>query len=186
MKIFKEFINKKKLNIELLVQAQPKGMGNLVLYYKNSKFYECTDHVLLIWSDIPFKKTINLTINDHILKNNTITFPTHITHNAYTIVKRDKNNDIKEILETREMSKMMNTNSEREIGFFIFNKEIIFNFLSKKFQDRLNKVTNEHSFLYIIRHLVKNKYKAAGLQIASKEEALSVNTPNDLKIIKNL
>lgn len=186
--LFNKFIKKKKLDAELVTQETQKGMGDAVLNFKKSKFYDGTNEILLIWSDIPFlkKNTIIQTIESHIKNGNDFTFPTIISENPYTVVKRDKCGNITEIIESREKKEIYKIKAEREIGFFIFNKKIIFELLSSNLRNKYNKVTKEHSFLYVVKHLVNAGFKVSGLPIASNLETLSINTDSDMQNIKNL
>lgn len=186
-KTMNDFIKKNKLNVELVLQNSQKGMGDAVLSFQKSKYYEDTNYILLIWSDIPYlkKDTIDRTIDYHIRNSNDLTFPTIITENPYTVVKRDKYNNITEIIESREIKEVSMNKAEREIGFFIFNKKIIFDLLSRNLQNKYNKITKEHSFLYIIKHLVRRGYKVSGLPIATDIETISINTKKEMKLFQS-
>ena len=43
-----------QLNAELIYQNEPLGMGDAVLQYENSPSFHNTEHVILVWGDIPF------------------------------------------------------------------------------------------------------------------------------------
>tara|TARA_B100000963_G_C22590295_1_gene655155 strand:+ start:696 stop:1433 length:738 start_codon:yes stop_codon:yes gene_type:complete len=182
------YIKQKKFNAELVIQESQNGMGDAVLNFKKSKFYDDTSDIMLIWSDIPYlkKNTIIQTMESHIKNGNDLTFPTIISENPYTVVKRDKCGNITEIIESREKKEIYKIKAEREIGFFIFNKKIIFELLSSNLRNKYNKVTKEHSFLYVVKHLVNAGFKVSGLPIASNLETLSINTDADMQNIKNL
>ena len=57
-KEFCELITKhlvfEKRNAELLTQANPTGMGNAILQFKNSRNFNNCQNVILVWGDIPF------------------------------------------------------------------------------------------------------------------------------------
>ena len=123
---FIDISQRKKLNLDLILQNKPKGMGDAVLQMKKTKNYNQIKDVILIWGDIPFirKSTINKTIKEHFKNNNDFTFPTIFTQDPYTIVNRNKYNDVTSVFETREKkSKKKTLYGEREIGFFIFKKK---------------------------------------------------------------
>ncbi len=180
------YIKQKKFNAELVIQESQNGMGDAVLNFKKSKFYDDTSDIILIWSDIPYlkKNTIIQTIESHINDGNDFTFPTIITTNPYTLIKRDRYQNVSEIIESREINNIFKNKAEREIGFFIFKKKIIFELLSKNLQNKYNKFTKEHSFLYIIKHLVDAGCKVSGLPIASEVETFSINTKADMQNLK--
>lgn len=187
-KEFYELITKhltfEKKNVELLIQENPTGMGNAILQFKNSRDFNYCQNVILVWGDIPFidEKTISTTIKCHFDNNNDLTFPTYISQNPYTKVIRNKNGQVIEVVESREHDYVKEIKHEREIGFFIFKKEIVFDLLNKNLTNKFNKVTGEHSFLYIVKHMVDNGYKVEGLNIATFKDTLSINDKNDLEI----
>ncbi len=187
-KMVNKFLKKMKLKIEVITQNKPKGMGDSVLAFKNSKFYKDAEDILLIWSDIPYlsKSTLSKTISKHIKNKNDFTFPTIYTKNPYTIVKRDKSNNVLEVIETRGINKKITTKSEREIGFFIFKKKPIYKILNSNLDRKFNIKTKEHNFLYIIKHLVKKGFKVEGIPIATTKDTYSINTLKELKTIRKL
>ena len=188
-KILSQFIKNSQLSIEHLFQKNPKGMGHSVLQIKKSKKFKETDNIILIWGDIPFLQTstINYTISEHFKNNNDFTFPTIDVHKPYTLVNRDKFNNVISVNETREIKNKKASNfGEREIGFFIFKKNVVINLLSKNLLGKINKITGEHGFLYIIEHLILKKYKVKALKIAKLKDTISINTAEDLeKLNKN-
>ena len=172
-----------KKNAELLIQESAIGMGNAIIQFNRSKYFDNCQNVILVWGDIPFidQKTISLTIKSHLKNNNDFTFPTYVSQNPYTKVIRNKNGQVIEVIESREYDYVKETKHEREIGFFIFKKEIVFDLLKKNLTNKFNLVTGEHSFLYIIKHMVNNGYKVEGLNIATFKDTLSINDKNDLE-----
>ena len=118
-------------------------------------------------------------IQRHFENNNVFTFVTRDTDKAYTIVKRNERDEIIDILETKEENLPIK-NGERDIGLFIFKKDIIFKFLKLELTKKYSLTSKEHGFLYIINHLVKNQFKVEGLKIAHKKELISLNKISDL------
>jgi len=177
VELIKKFMVKYNLNLELIIQKKQYGMGDAVLHFQNSKFYNKCDNLILIWGDIPFmqKSTIHKTIKTHIEKCNDFTFPTIISDEAYTLVKRNKNGLVKEVLETKELNIKKLTNHERELGFFIFNPKIIFKFLSLNLQNKIGVNSKEHGFLYVIKHLCDTGYLVDGINIGQKKDEVSFN-----------
>ena len=166
----------------LVIQNKPKGMGDAVLTYEKSPIYNSAKNILLIWGDVPFirDETINSLCRSHFENNNDFTLITKKVDNAYTIVERDLNNKIVGIKETRE-SGSKPQKGERDIGLFLFKKDLIFNLLNKRdLEGKYGTNTNEHGFLYLIKHLSNSGYKIEGLQIANDKELKSLNSLSDL------
>ena len=91
-----------KFQAQLLVQPEPKGMGDAVLCSENSDDFTDTDNVLLVWGDIPFiqKKTVKSLLKYHFASKNKFTFITKKVDLAYTSVSRDKNNKVLRVIES--------------------------------------------------------------------------------------
>ncbi len=176
-------ISKKKA--ELIVQEKPNGMGDAVLHYLNSNISNYNQDIILVWGDIPLlqKKTIEKTIKNHISNNNDFTFPTMEVENPYTLVIRSKDNEILEVLESRDKNDFKHKRGERDVGLFVFKRKV-FDYLKKNLDGKYNKQTGEHGFLYIIKHLVKDGLRVKGLQIATFEDTISINNKSDLEIAK--
>jgi len=183
--LIKECLKKYNKKAELIIQKKQIGMGNAVLQFKKSKKYKMTKNVLLIWGDIPFikKSTVLKLIISHNNNNNDYTLISKFVKNPYTVIKRDKKKEIISIEETYKSKKKIN-NGERDIGLFLFNKKLIFKYLTRDFYNKYNKHNKEHGFLYLIEHLVKMGYKIESLPIASSKEVISFNTLSDLKSYK--
>ena len=179
------FLSENSKNCNLVIQKTAKGMGDAVLKFKNSPSFNFTKNVLLIWGDVPFIKkiTIKKMVERHLKKNNTFTFVTAKTEKAYTIVKRDQNEQITDILETREENLPIEP-GERDIGLFIFKNTEVFDLLELNLPKKYSAKTKEHGFLYLVSHLIKNGHKVEGLEIAKDEELISLNKISDLELIK--
>lgn len=177
-----ETLLKYQVNGELIHQVQPLGMGDAVLCYEKSSFYNEAKHIILIWGDVPFIKssTLEKMVEFHISNKNTFTFPTRDSNDAYTIVSRDENGKVMGVIETRELDIKAPQNGERDIGLFIFQKEPIFTTLKKELPNRFGKLTNEHGFLYILEYLHKENLKIEALKIASEKETVSFNSIKDI------
>jgi len=94
--------------------------------------------------------------------------------------------NIIDIIETRNSDKKIINKTEREIGFFVFKKKPVYKYLSSNLASKFNLKTKEHSFLYIIKHLIKKGYKVEGIPIATIKDTYSINTLNDLQTISKL
>ena len=178
------FLSEYSKTCNLVIQKVAKGMGDAVLQFKRSPSFELSENILLIWGDIPFikKVTIKKMVERHFENDNTFTFVSAKTDKAYTRVKRDKNGNIIEILETREENLPIE-NGERDVGLFIFKKKEIFDLLKLDLSKKYSSKTKEHGFLYLVSHLVKNGFKVEGLKIAKGKELISLNKISDLEIL---
>ena len=178
-KIF-DFVNNKKIKSEIIIQNKPRGMGDAILNYRKSKFFKNTKDILLIWGDIPFikKSTYKKLIDFHYKNENTLSMLSIFVKNPYTLIKRNKFNEIKEVIETKNLKNKYKY-GEREIGAFVVNKKIIFKYLNTKYM--VANKNKEHGFLYLIKILVKNNYKVESLLIDNLKEAKSLNYINDIK-----
>jgi len=174
------YLKTKRINSELILQNRIKGMGNAILQFQKSKYFNKSDHILLIWGDIPFirKSSIKKLINFHKKNENSMTILSAYTKNPYTYISRDRKGKIIEIIETKNIKKVFNY-GERDIGVFIFDKKLIFRYLKRKYKEKYSP-NNEHNFLYIIKYLAKSNYKIESLPIANKKEMKSLNYLKDL------
>tara|TARA_B100000886_G_C20386446_1_gene476276 strand:+ start:73 stop:801 length:729 start_codon:yes stop_codon:yes gene_type:complete len=181
--IIRNFLIKNNRNAELILQEKALGMGNAILQYKYSESYQLAEDIILIWGDIPFirKKTLSKLIKEHFSSRNDFTLITKNVDKAYTIIERNSKNEITNIKETREEGSSP-INGERDIGLFIFKKRTVFEILEEELPQKYGLKTNEHGFLYIIKHLSKRGYKIEGLPIASEKELRSLNYISDLDV----
>ena len=178
----KDALVKRSLFCNFYFQEKQLGMGNALLATDTSKLNQ---NILLLWGDIPFikEKTINKIIKVYFENNLDFIFPTLDSKNGYTKVVR-KNNKIQCVLESKEESLDGFGECERDIGVFLFNRDIVFEFLNKPYSKKIGKVSKEHGFLYIIEHLIKAEKRVKALKIADNIEALSLNTYEDSQDLK--
>jgi bifunctional UDP-N-acetylglucosamine pyrophosphorylase/glucosamine-1-phosphate N-acetyltransferase len=172
------------LTAHLVIQPEPLGMGDAVLRFTESPAFSETEHVLLIWGDIPFiqPKTVTTMVNSHYEQDNDFTFVTRHVETAYTVVERDAQGSIIGVVETREEEGIkIPQHGERDIGLFIFRKQPVFDLLREKLPDKWGKTTGEHGFLYVIRHMVERGYRVQGLPIATEMDLVSLNTMKDIE-----
>lgn len=167
------------------IQDRQLGMGNAILSVDRSLMKE---NILLIWGDLAFlkKSTIELLIKKYFEKKLDFAFPTLISEDAYTIVKRDHKKNIINVLESNEEFKEGFGRAERDIGVFLFKRDIVLDILQEDLPNKYGRKSNEHGFLYIIEHLVKRKHTVEGMMIAKDIESLSLNTVKDIKRINNI
>lgn len=181
-KLFENELNKNNHNVEIIFQQKQNGMGDAILSFENSKYYKKAEDIIVIWGDMPFLKlkSIKIMLKKHEYNNNDFTLITTMTKKPYTLVKRNKYNQITRIIETKE-NKVNVRYGEKDIGLFIFNKKKIFNLLKKNLPNMYSKTSKEHGFLYLINHMYKLKYRVEGLCIAENKEGISFNQMNDIK-----
>lgn len=169
-----------------LVQEEPLGMGNAISQLKKIS-YELEDNILLSWGDIPFitKESLIELQMCFFDKNSDFSLITSFSNDPYTIIKRDKNNNIIELVETRNIpnyqNEYFNLKQERDIGVFLFKKELILQYLDKSLDGKYSQVTNEHGFLYLIKHLANDGYKITNIKSKHDIETISFNSHEDLK-----
>lgn len=170
------------LTAHLVVQSEPRGMGDAVLQFKDSPVFDAAEHVLLIWGDIPFiqSSTLDLVVDAHLHNHNDFTFATRVVDDAYTVVSRDHQGAVLGVCETRELGVLSEGSAERDIGLFIFRKQLVFDALQEDLPSKFGKKTGEHGFLYVIEHLVKKGYRIEALPVATELDLVSLNNMKDL------
>ena len=166
----------------LVVQPKPNGMGDAVLRFTDSPAFAETEHILLVWGDIPFlqSETVSSLVDAHIKNNNDFTFATCAVGSAYTVVSRDATNRVTGVVETREQGIADPQAGERDIGLFIFRKNAVLDALREELPGKWGKSTGEHGFLYVIGHLVMRGYYVEALPLASELDLISFNSLKDV------
>lgn len=167
----------------LVVQPEPRGMGDAVLRFQRSPAFDSADQVLLIWGDIPFIQpdTVGALVKAHFEHDNDFTFATRVVESAYTVVSRDAAGNVTEVVETREQGIAVPQAGERDIGLFLFNKGVTLKALQEELPGKYGKTTGEHGFLYIIRHLARRGYRVEALPIATELDLVSMNSLQDVE-----
>ena len=98
----------------------------------------------------------------------------------YILIVNMKNSKPTSISETKNMVRKKKSGF-REVGMFVFKKNIVFEYLNKNYKVKKDKSSKEHGFLYIIKILYMNNLKIGAYSIASKMDLLSFNKMDDLK-----
>jgi bifunctional UDP-N-acetylglucosamine pyrophosphorylase / glucosamine-1-phosphate N-acetyltransferase len=168
---------------ELVFQHQPLGMGNAILQANN--VIQPGADVILVWSDIPLLgiDTVQNLLNCHTVFENDFSLVTALTDYCYTIVKREQG-QLQMVAETRALGIEPLTEGERDIGLFVFKKQLVFDYLCKDIPGEMADGSKEHGFLYIIEPLVKAGHRVEGYPLARPNDLLSFNTPADLEQIE--
>ncbi len=166
----------------LVRQPKPKGMGDAVLRFADSPAFGAAAHVLLAWGDLPFlqPETVAAMVEAHHSRGNDFTFVSRVAANPYTIVTRNAAGDVTEVVETREAGVAPLAEGERDVGLFIFRKELVFETLREDLPGKWGRRAGEHGFLYVIGHLARRGHKVEALPIATEIETVSFNSQTEL------
>jgi bifunctional UDP-N-acetylglucosamine pyrophosphorylase / glucosamine-1-phosphate N-acetyltransferase len=169
---------------DLLIQEEPRGMGDAVLQFEQAPGRSSADHVLLAWGDIPFlhEETIATMVEAHLAHGNDFTFVSAMVDEAYSIVQRDRRGAVRSVTETREASTRL-APGERDIGLFIFRPDAILPLLKQDLAGATGRTTGEHGFLYVIGHATERGLKVEALPIAEALDLISMNRISDLDAI---
>lgn len=167
---------------ELVVQPEPRGMGDAVLRFEDTAGASEAQDILLVWGDIPLlsPETLAGTIDAHRAREAALTFPTRLVERAYTIVTRDPAGQVIDLVETREAG-IDPGPGEREIGLFAFDRAAVFPLLRRPLPDGTGARTGEHGFLHVVRHLVRAGLEVQALPIATVDDLVSLNALADLE-----
>ncbi len=168
----------------LVVQHEPRGMGDAVLHFEQSPAARDAEHVLLIWGDIPFihSDTVRAMVDRHLQADNDFTFVTRNVESAYTIVSRGREGRVTSVVETREAG-LTPRFGERDIGLFVFRCKPVFAALREDLPGKFGKSTREHGFLYVISHLVARRLRVEALPIGKEQDLISFNQISDLAAV---
>ena len=179
----KQCLLQNNIQAQLVLQSMPNGMGDAVLCIDNSEEFTNSEHVLLVWGDIPFLKqeTVETMINYHVEQDSDFTFASRVVDEAYTVVLRDKSGNVTHLMETREEGITDLGPGERDIGLFIFRRSLTLQALREELPNKWGKSTGEHGFLYIIEHLVSKGLRVEALPIAKEIELVSFNNMEDVR-----
>jgi len=175
------------LNAHLIIQPEPRGMGDAVLRFVESPDAADTRHILLAWGDLASLQpiTISTLVEAHLNSRSDFTFATKVVDNAYTHVKRDLAGTVVSVSESRQIDGLVPPAGERDIGLFVFQMRPVFDTLKKDLHGKFGVVTGEHGFLYLIEHLVRQGSKVIGLPIATYADLVSLNSVADLCSLPN-
>ena len=170
------------VSAHLVVQTEPCGMGDAVLRFDQSPAFAKAAHVLLVWGDVPFiqPETVAAIVGAHIQHKNVFTFATRLVDLAYTVVSRDAAGRVTGVVETREQGIAKPHAGERDIGLFIFRKDVVFDALREDLSGKWGNATLEHGFLYIIRHLSVRGCRVEALPVATELDLVSLNSLKDV------
>lgn len=171
-----------RLAAHLVVQPEPKGMGDAVLRFEQSPAYPDAEHVLLIWGDIPFiqPETVAEMVRVHFEHGNDFSFVTRQVESAYTLVSRNASGQVIAVAETRELGISLPQAGERDIGLFIFDIRKVLGLLAADAPGKFGQTTGEHGFLYVIGLMAANGMKVEALKIGAALDLVSLNSLEDV------
>jgi len=180
--LIRDSLNASGLSAYLVVQPEQRGMGDAVLLFDSSPASAATEHLILVWGDIPFIQpaTVSAMVDAHFEHGNDFTFATRLVDSAYTVVSRDHEGKLIGVVETRESGITIPQSGEREIGLFIFRAPTVMRSLRANLSGKFGRSTGEHGFLYIIAHLVSAGLQVEAIPIATDLDIVSLNSMNDI------
>jgi len=152
-KIIKKY--NKKYNIIYKIQKKQDGMASAInVGLKNIG----SENFFIIWGDQFYikKNTIKKSIKLHLKNKNLITLPYYNVKNPYTFIIRDRNKNLKDILQKREVN-FYHKFGDSDCGFFVCKTKLIKDNLPKFiFQKKIiTKKTKEHDFLKSLKFFSK-------------------------------
>jgi bifunctional UDP-N-acetylglucosamine pyrophosphorylase/glucosamine-1-phosphate N-acetyltransferase len=174
----------KILEAKIILQKEANGMGDAIMQLSNIK-NELEDNILLAWGDLPFisSSTIKSLIHNFFESRSDFSLVTSISSDPYTMVIRNVKGEIEEIIESRELASkdISKRSSERDIGIFLFKRDLILSFLEMDLENKYGSISGEHGFLYLVKHLSLKGFRITSVDTKLDIETVSFNTQNDLK-----
>lgn len=183
----KETLSRYELSAELICQKIPKGMGDAVLHFEKSVFFQDCESLLLIWGDMfsVRERTLRKLINLYEERGVDFAFPSVLKRKPYIYIERNKQGKVIDVKERRE-GDIVPDFGETDTGVFLFNKQKIFSVMKNNKESLRGKITQEINFLPVISELVKAGFEVEGYRIATEAETVGFNTLNDIKKAREL
>ena len=181
LKKTKSIIKKKynKLNITILIQEKPLGMGDAV-YIGLQKVI--TRFTATIWADQIYleNETIKKTIIYFKKSKSLFTFPVFFKKNPYTKIIRNKSKKFEGIVQSKEINYDLKS-GESDCGFFIFKTSKIRKLLKYLINKKMiiSKISNEVEFLLAFKY-IKKLGKVTTIKANSEKDTIGVNFKKDL------
>ena len=125
--------------------------------------------------------TVFTLVAEHLAHGNDFTFATRHVDSAYTVVTRSPQGRVVGVEETREAGALEPMPGERDIGLFVFRKQLVMDALLAECADKYGRATREHGFLYVIGLLARQGFKVEAIPIATVEDLVSLNKLKDLE-----
>jgi len=178
-----EIIKKHGYTAELIVQEEPRGMGDAIRCFRRSEYFNETKEVMVIWGDMLVVRAEILKGTMFLFRHNrsVFAFPSRVSSSCYTHVNRNEKGDVTDLLERLEFGDDLPMAGESDVGIFMFNKEIVFDILEKHQGSLIGKTTNEVGFLPIISILHRLGHRVDAFQIADEIDSMGFNTAYDIE-----
>jgi bifunctional UDP-N-acetylglucosamine pyrophosphorylase/glucosamine-1-phosphate N-acetyltransferase len=174
----------KIMNAMIILQKEANGMGDAIMQLSNIKD-KLQDNILLAWGDLPFitSSTIKSLIQNFFDTKSDFSLVTSTSSDPYTMVLRNVNGEIEEIIESRELNNnnTKKKSAERDIGIFLFKRDLILSLLKEDLENKYGSISGEHGFLYLIKHLSSKGYRVNSVDTKLDIETVSFNSKHDLK-----
>ncbi|MCM8769838.1 MAG: NTP transferase domain-containing protein [Candidatus Omnitrophica bacterium] len=167
-------------SIEFVEQPEPRGTGHAVACTGNA-LGDYEGDILVLCGDVPFltRRTLLEMITTHQSQSNTATILTTILEKPTGYGRIIKNNtQILEIVEEVNATEQQRLIKEINAGVYVFKKNPLFQMLPQVIPD---PVKGEQYLTTIISLLSTQGYKIGSYQTLYPEEALGINTEEDLK-----
>ena len=168
------------MQAEILVQKEPLGLGDAMLCFRESEYFNDTKNVLAIWGDMISVQIETLKRLMRLFREtgSVFAFPTKVQNPCYTYVTRHKGKVIN-LSERQEFGDALPPVGESDVGVFMFNKEIVFDIMKDQ-EGLIGNITKEIGFLQIVSILSRLGWRIDALPIAGEIDSLSFNTADDL------
>lgn len=177
---------------EYAIQDAQLGTGHAVLAAKEKLLKY--DHVLVLYGDHPLvsARTIDTLTVHHLESGADITLATlRLPHfddwysffECYGRIKRNERGEIAEIIECKDTSKEEQTLTEVNPGYYIFNARWLWKALPKL---KRENAQGEYYLTDLIAFALKEGRQICDVPIEDPEEALGINTPEQLKLVETI
>ncbi len=169
----------KKINVKILIQDKPLGMGDAVNIGLQNVI---TRFTATIWADQIYieNETIKKTITYFKKSKSLFTFPVFFKKNPYTKIIRNKSKKFLDIIQSKEIDYDLKS-GESDCGFFIFKtskvRKLMKNLINKKMI--LSKKSNEIEFLSAFKYIRKHG-KITTIRAKSEKDTIGINFKKDL------
>lgn len=169
---------------QYVVQPQPLGTGDAVRCTA-SLLQDFDGDLLILYGDTPLFRSSPLRglINRHYLTGAALTLFTAVVKRPlpYGRITRDDDNKIIDIIEEADASPEVLQQLELNIGAYVVRASTLYPALAKL--DRNNK-QGEYLLTDCVRQLVKSGLPVSDYQSYADEDALGINTPEDLQQVE--
>jgi bifunctional UDP-N-acetylglucosamine pyrophosphorylase/glucosamine-1-phosphate N-acetyltransferase len=161
-------------------QAEQKGTAHAVMCCKE-QLADFNGQVLILCGDGPLLRieTLNELIEKHKAEKSAVTLATMVLDEpfGYGRIVRDEQGNIQEIIEERDCNEQQRAIKEVNPSYYCFEKDVLFDVLEKVKPDN---VKNEYYLTDAVRLILAAGRKACAIQAVNPQDALSVNSRQQL------